>query len=41
VDHFVNQRLRHLLVGLIDEPVGIERELVLAPFADAAGEAIG
>jgi len=37
----MHQGLANLFVGLIDEPIRVERELVVAGLVDAAGEAIG
>jgi hypothetical protein len=39
--HLMHQGLANLLVGLIDESIGVERKLVFAELVDAAGEAIG
>src|SRR6516162_3711912 len=39
--HFMYEGLANLLVGLIDESIRVEGELVVAGLVDAAGEAIG
>ena len=40
VRHLVRQGLAHLLVGLADEAIRVEREFVVAEFANATGEPI-
>jgi hypothetical protein len=41
MDHLVRQGRTDLFVTAADEPVGVERQLVLAELDDAAGEAVG